>query len=192
VSSQYRSKITEKIRALIREDKLVALVNNAAVQIIKPMEHINVGDWDNSLNVNVVAPFVLTQILLSDLEEGEGSVVNVASIHATLTKPGFICYATSKAALVGLTKSMAIELGPRVRVNAICPAAVATPMLLAGFEGKKKELDTLSNMHPLGRIADPYEVAKSALFLVSDSASFISGATLEVCGGISARLHDPL
>jgi NAD(P)-dependent dehydrogenase (short-subunit alcohol dehydrogenase family) len=87
---------------------------------------------------------------------------------------------------------MAVDLGPRVRINAISPAATATPMLLAGFEGKSAELDELAKKHPLERIAQPWEVAKTALFLASPDAAFISGATLNIDGGIGGRLHDPV
>jgi NAD(P)-dependent dehydrogenase (short-subunit alcohol dehydrogenase family) len=118
-------------------------------------------------------------------------VVNVASIHALSTKPRFVTYATSKAALVGLTRAMAIDLGPKLRVNAICPAATATQMLLSGFGKSTDKLAELSAKHPLGRIATAEEVAQAALFLASEAASFISGVTLNVDGSIGARLHDP-
>ncbi|NEO77621.1 MAG: SDR family oxidoreductase [Moorea sp. SIO4G3] len=188
----YCSEIVEQVRSHLQSRGLTTLINNAAVQILKPTNQLTVEDWHQTLDVNLVAPFVLTQALLPELEQAVGSVVNIASIHASLTKPGFVCYATSKAALVGLTKSMAVDLNQKVRVNAICPAAVATPMLMAGFEGKKEEFEKLSQMHPLGRIAEPAEVAKVALFLSLPEASFISGATLSVDGGIGGRLHDPL
>jgi NAD(P)-dependent dehydrogenase (short-subunit alcohol dehydrogenase family) len=126
------------------------------------------------------------------LEKAKGSVVNIASIHAVATKPGFVCYATSKAALVGMTRALAVDLGPRVRINAINPAATATPMLLAGFEGKAKQFEELSKMHPLERIAQPWEVAKTAIYLASDDASFITGSVLHIDGGIGGRLHDPV
>jgi NAD(P)-dependent dehydrogenase (short-subunit alcohol dehydrogenase family) len=190
--STERAKVIDSIRNYLENGELRVLVNNAAVQILKPTEKLTVEDWHRTLNINLVAPFVLTQALLSELEQAKGSVVNIASIHATATKPDFVCYATSKAALVGLTKSMAIDLGSRVRVNAICPAAVATPMLMAGFEGKEELFKQLSAMHPLESIAQPEEVAQVALFLASPQASFITGASISVDGGISSRLHDPV
>ena len=136
--------------------------------------------------------FLLIQGLLPELQQVEGSVVNIASIHATNTKPEFVCYATSKTALIGLTRSLAIDLGNKVRINAICPAATATPMLMAGFKGKGGEFQQLSQMHPLERIAQPEEVARVGLFLASPQASFITGASLKVDGGIGVRLHDPV
>lgn len=190
-SSDYREAIDREIKKNIGAYKLLLLINNAAVQILKPTEEITLKDWSTTLNVNLAAPFLLSQSLLPQLEAARGSIINMASIHATLTKPGFVCYATSKAALVGLTRSLAVDLGPRVRVNAICPAAVATPMLSAGFKGKEKEFAELSRMHPIGRIATPDEVAQAALFLASAQASFVTGMSFNIDGGIGTRLHDP-
>ena len=170
---------------------LNVLVNNAAVQILNRTEMVSVQDWRDTLDVNVLAPFLLAQALLPYLEMAGGSVVNMGSVHATATKPGFVCYATSKAALIGLTRALAVDLGGRVRVNAINPAAVATSMLLQGFKGKDAQLSALAGMHPLGRIAEPAEIAQAVLFLASPNAAFITGAAFDVDGGILSRLHDP-
>lgn len=191
VDAQYRRETTNKLIGELDEAELHALVNNAAVQILGRSDELTTEAWQRTLNVNVLAPFLLAQALLPRLEAGHGSVVNISSIHATLTKPGFVAYATSKAALVGLTRSMAVDLGARVRVNAICPAAIATPMLLDGFKQSASALGALAGMHPLGRIGTPDEVANAALFLASPEARFISGAVLDVDGGIGGRLHDP-
>jgi NAD(P)-dependent dehydrogenase (short-subunit alcohol dehydrogenase family) len=191
-NEKYRTEILDKIFQLLEDDGLSALINNAAVQILNPTEQITVEDWHTTLDVNLIAPFILVQNLMPSLEKAQGNVLNISSVHATNTKPGFITYATSKTALVGLTRAMAVDLGPRVRVNALAPAATATPMLLAGFDGKFELFQQLSNMHPLGRIALPEEIAKVALFLTSPAAGFITGAVIAVDGGISGRLHDPI
>lgn len=189
--TEYREQVIQTIRGHLPGVGLHGLINNAAVQIVKSTDDLTVEDWHTTLDVNLLAPFFLTQALLPELERASGSVVNVASIHAQLTKPGFVCYATSKAALVGLTKSMAVDLGPRVRVNAICPAAVETPMLLAGFEGQQQSLQDLAHHHPIQRIAHPMEIAEAAGFLISGKSSFMTGEVLNICGGIAGRLHDP-
>lgn len=187
-----RQRVVAETRSLTGEAGLTVLVNNAATQILNRTDDIRISDWDETIETNLIAPFLLIQSLLPELECANGSVVNVASVHATATKPGFVCYATSKAALVGLTRSLAVDLGPRVRVNAINPAATATPMLLAGFEGKKEQFRELAHMHPMERIAEPSEVAQTAVFLASERASFITGACFSIDGGIGARLHDPV
>jgi NAD(P)-dependent dehydrogenase (short-subunit alcohol dehydrogenase family) len=143
------------------------------------------------MNVNLSAPFFLIQAFLPRLAASNGSVINVASVHAKLTKPGFIAYATSKAALVGLTRAMAVEIGSRVRVNAIAPAAIATPMLGAGFADAPHKLELLRAFHPVGAIGLPSQVADLAVYLTSNSSRFINGSVVEVDGGIGARLHDP-
>lgn len=170
---------------------LTALINNAAVQVLNRTERVSVQDWRDTVDVNVFAPFLLTQALLPYLEKAGGSVVNIGSVHAMATKPGFVCYATSKAALVGLTRALAVDLGGRIRVNAINPAAVATPMLRHGFEGRDAQFSILGGMHPVGRIAEPAEIAQAVLFLASRNAAFITGAAFDVDGGILSRLHDP-
>jgi NAD(P)-dependent dehydrogenase (short-subunit alcohol dehydrogenase family) len=186
-----RADFLRELREELGGDGLHALVNNAAVQIVQPAEALRVEDWHLSLDTNVVAPFLLIRELLPELRRARGSVVNISSVHARLTKPGFACYATSKAALNGLTRSLAVELGGQVRINAVNPAATATPMLREGFEGREQAFEELAGMHPVGRVAEPAEVARAALFLASDDASFMNGATLDVDGGIGARLHDP-
>jgi len=189
---EYRSTADAHLRDAIAGRSVAALINNAAVQIFKPTAALTAEDWSNTLNVNLLAPFLLTQALLKELEAAGGAVVNISSIHATQTKPEFVAYATSKAALNGLTRSLAVDLGGRVRINAICPAAIATPMLAEGFAGREAVLDQLGQMHPVGRIGEPREVAALALFLTSDAARFITGAEIALDGGIRARLHDPV
>jgi len=190
--SDYLRRSLRTIRTAIGKRPLHALVNNAAVQIVKRVEALNAADWRATLDVNLLAPFLLTRELLSLLERNAGSVVNIGSIHAKLTKPKFTSYASSKAGLEGLTKSLAVELGGRIRVNAISPAAVSTSMLRAGFRGKSSLLRKLENAHPVKRIARPEEIASAARYLASDQAGFITGSVMEVHGGIGARLHDPL
>jgi len=189
---RYRSEAVAQLRDAIGNEGLRVLVNNAAVQRLDAFDRLAPDDIRDTLDVNVSAPLLLAQGLLPALERGTGSIVNVGSVHAVATKPGFVAYSTSKAALVGLTRALAVDLGGRVRVNAIQPAATATPMLQAGFAGREDALGDLQRMHPIGRIAEPREVAAAAVFLASDAASFITGATLNVDGGISARLHDPV
>lgn len=191
-SPDYRSNANRRLRDAVGGRKIAALVNNAAIQIVKPVESLTADDWTSTLHVNLLAPFLLTQSFLKDLEVAAGAVVNIASIHATLTKPEFVAYATSKAAFVGMTRSMAVELGKRVRVNAICPAAIDTDMLRAGFEGKEHEFRLLEKAHPTGSIGTPDDVAKLAVFLASSNSPFLTGGVYSVDGAIGSRLHDPV
>ncbi|WP_346290806.1 SDR family oxidoreductase [Sphaerothrix gracilis] len=190
-NSEYRKKIFAQVRSHLVANPIKVLINNAAIQILKPATALTLDDWNATLNVNLLAPFLLIQAFLSSLTNNKGSIVNIASVHTRLTKPEFACYATSKAALAGLTRSLSVEISDRVRINAIAPAAVATPMLLAGFHDRAEALEQLSKMHPIGHIATPQEVAQAALFLASDQANFITGTMLDLHGGIGNRLYDP-
>lgn len=187
----YAQQFSEKLEALIAGGRLRALINNAAVQHLGSVEEITRSEWASTLEVNVSAPFFLMQMLLNQLEKTNGSVVNIGSIHASLTKPRFSAYATSKAALRGLTQAAAVELGARVRVNLIEPAAIATDMLKAGFDGNPDGFAALGACHPVGHIGTPEEVARLAVQMVDGDLKFLNGAIIRLDGGIGARLHDP-
>ncbi len=179
------------VRDWLGDDGLTVLVNNAALQVLDPTDSVALSDWSASMDINVTAPFLLVQGLLSELETAKGSVVNIGSVHARATKPRFVSYATSKAALVGMTSALAVDLGGRVRVNAISPAAISTEMLIQGFESNREGLERLADFHPVKRIGNPEEVADLVIFLASDKAGFINGGNILVDGGILSRLHDP-
>lgn len=191
-STQERHELLSEISSWTKESGLDVLVNNAAVQVLAPAEELDSDSWQQSINVNLLAPFFLVQSLLPSLEEVGGSVVNVSSIHARVTKAGFMAYATTKAALSGMTRAMAVELGNRIRVNAVEPASIDTTMLRASFEGKEKSFQELGERHPLGRIGTPEEVASLVYSIAMGEFKFLHGACVDMSGGISARLHDVL
>ena len=188
-----REGLVGRINGILESEdaQLVGLINNAAVQILGNTETLSADAWHETLDTNLLAPFFLTQAFLKHLEEVGGSVVNVSSIHEKLTKADFLAYATSKAALSGMTRAMAVELGGRVRVNAISPAAIATPMLREGFKDNPEAYEQLGAAHPTQRIGKPEEVAKVARYLIEEAPLFLTGACLGLDGAISSRLHDP-
>ena len=188
----YQKQTLNTIKPLLSPEGLSVLVNNAAVQVLGGVDSLTVADWQRTLNVNLLAPFVLTQGLLQQLQLAKGCVINISSIHARLTKPNFVAYATSKAALSGMTRAMAVDVGPMVRVNAIEPAAIATDMLQAGFEGRPSEYAELERCHPQGRIGTPAEVAALAVSMASGDLRFLHGACVGLDGGIGGRLFDPV
>ena len=188
--NQYREKCINDIYDDCT-DGLDALINNAATQILAPMESLSFEDWQSTININLNSTFVLIQALLQKLRATQGSVINIASIHSKLTKPNFSAYATSKSGLVGLTKSLAVELGRQVRVNAICPAAINTPMLHASFVDNPHGLEELKKFHPNGNIGSISDIVNAALFMTDNRNSFLNGSILNLDGGISSRLHDP-
>lgn len=180
------------VRATAAGTELAVLVNNAATQVLASTANIGLPDWERSLRVNLTAPFLLTQTFLPELSAAKGTVINIGSVHAQATKPGFVTYATSKAAIHGLTRALAVDLGKRLRVVCVAPAAIATPMLREGFSAVPGAFDALSAAHPLGRIGEPAEVAAAAVQLAQETFLFSTGSVFWLDGGVLSRLHDPI
>ncbi len=170
--------------------ELFVLINNAAVQILSCLSEVKLEDWNQTLNVNLTGPLMLSQFFLNRLAKSKGSIINIASIHHQLTKKRFLAYATSKSALVGLTKALSVDLQGTVRVNAISPAAIDTQMLRDGFNNDENKVRMLNELHPSQRIGKPQEVSQLALLLAENMLGFINGANLNIDGGISNVLKD--
>jgi len=184
-------KLSNQITKYLKGKTLKVLINNAAVQILNDIENTELVDFKRTLDVNLTAPFLLSKMFYPYLKKSTGSIINIGSIHAKQTKPKFISYATSKAALKGLTQSMAVDFGRHVRVNIIQPAAIYTEMLIDGFKNNSKGLKQLENYHPSGFIGEPQDIAKLALFLCKPESKFINGSSIDIDGAIGVRLHDP-
>ena len=191
LDEDHAGRVFDSIRGMLGRAGLKVLINNAAVQILGATDSLSREDWQATLNVNLLAPFIWSQALLPELEQAAGSIINLSSIHAKLTKRGFLAYATSKAALSGMTRAMAVDVGDRVRVNAIEPAAIATNMLKSGFKDREDLFQKLEQYHPTLRIGRPHEVARLALALCDGSLGFLHGACITLDGGIGSRLFDP-
>jgi NAD(P)-dependent dehydrogenase (short-subunit alcohol dehydrogenase family) len=192
IDESYAEAVFTEVRECLHTNKLEVLINNAAVQILAKTDELSRNDWQDTLNVNLLAPFFWAQALLPQLEAAQGSVINISSIHARLTKKNFVAYATSKAALSGMTRAMAVDLGPRVRINAIEPAAIETEMLKAGFASKPELYNSLQECHPAQRIGSPAEVARLAVLLADKNIDFVHGACIRIDGGIGNVLMDPI
>jgi NAD(P)-dependent dehydrogenase (short-subunit alcohol dehydrogenase family) len=177
--------------------RLDTLVNMAAIQICKPAVQMSVEEWDQTMAVNVRAAFLFSKGAHPLLRESRGSIVNVSSVHAGATSSDIACYAASKGALVALTRALAIEFAcDQIRVNAISPGAVDTPMLRAGLTrghlaGASVEdlIASLGKKTVMGRVGRPEEIAQSILFVADDDrSSFMTGQVLVIDGGATARL----
>jgi NAD(P)-dependent dehydrogenase (short-subunit alcohol dehydrogenase family) len=188
----YADALISEAMQYIGEQGLNVLVNNAAIQILGGVEDITRHEWKRSFDVNLTAPFLLSQAFLAALEKASGSVINISSIHARLTKKNFVAYATTKSALSGLTRSMAVDLGNRIRVNAIEPAAIDTPMLASGFSERSEVVKDLAACHPQQRIGTSEEIAALALAIAENRFGFMHGACVALDGAISNLLFDPL
>lgn len=170
-----------------------AVVHNAAIQPLAGAGDTPDESFMEALRVNVVAANALVSETRASLARNGGSVVVVSSVHAYATTAGINAYATSKAALEGWVRSAAIDLAPAVRVNAVRPGAIDTPKLREGFarwgphvaDERRAVLETRT---PLGRVGEAAEVASAVFFLSGPEAGFITGSTLVVDGGATARL----
>ena len=178
-------------------DSLDALVNNAAVQVAKPIMETTVEEWDAVMASNLRSVFLGVKLAYPLLKAKGGAVVNVSSVHAIQTSANIAAYAASKGGLLALTRAMAIEFAPdNIRVNAILPGAVDTPMLRAGLgrghagHGDVQErLDNLARKTVSGKVGKPEEIAHAIYFLAdNEQSSFMTGQALVVDGGATARL----
>lgn len=177
---------------------LDALVNNAALQVAKPLIETTVEEWDAVMAANLRSVFLAVKLAYPLLKSGNGSaVVNVSSVHAVQTSANIAAYAASKGGLLALTRAMAIEFAPdNIRVNAILPGAVDTPMLRAGLSrghvgsgDMQERLDNLAKKTVSGKIGTPEEIAKAIYFLAdNEQSSFMTGQAMIVDGGATARL----
>lgn len=176
--------------------QLWALINNAAAEIGKAFEEVTLDDWNTMMEVNLRGTFLLTQAALPLFGAEGGTIVNLGSIQAGHAFPESSVYACTKAALVALTRNLALELGPRrIRVNCICPGYIDTRLWQAHLDHSRNPglLDTATAaLHPLGRRGTPADVAEAVMFVASDEAAFVNGAELIVDGGLTVRAHWPV
>ncbi len=176
---------------------LDCLVNNAGQQIAKPLIETSVEEWDAVMQSNLRSVFLAARLAYPLLAKHGGSIVNVSSVHAIQTSANIAAYAASKGGMLALTRAMAIEFAPNnIRVNAILPGAVDTPMLRAGL-GRghaghgdvTQRLENLARRTVNGRIGTPVEIARAIYFLAdAEQSSFMTGQAMVVDGGATARL----
>lgn len=163
------------------------LVNNAGVGFMALLQDLSDEAWDRTLDINLRAAMRLSRLAVPFMRaRGGGSIINVASLAAVMGGPKYAAYSASKAGLCGLTRALAGELGREgIRVNAILPGAIATEMFATEVDAHQKAW--LETMTPLGRVGQPDEIARMALFLASSEASFVTGQSIAVDGGVMMR-----
>ncbi|WP_438279320.1 SDR family NAD(P)-dependent oxidoreductase [Pseudomonas alabamensis] len=164
--------------------KIDVLVNNAGINRRGALLALSEDDWHNSFAVNVDSMFHLCRAVLpSMIEAGSGAIVNTASQWGLHPAPGHIAYNVTKAAVAAFTQNLARDYAPHnIRVNAVCPGEIHTPMLEAGVLRSGRTIADLDRMVPLGRIGKPEEVAALVAFLASDEAAFMCGSLVEITG----------
>jgi NAD(P)-dependent dehydrogenase (short-subunit alcohol dehydrogenase family) len=191
VAAQAEAAVTEAVRKLGRLD---VLYNNAGVNSSGSVADATEEDWDRCFAVNVKGTFLFSRAAVPHLARaGGGAIVNQGSVAALVGIANFAAYCAAKGAIVALSRSMAIDLAPqRIRVNAICPGTVFTPlmepMLRARGDGDLEAgLAKTTVKYPIGRLGTPEEIARVALFLASDEASFLTGSVVTADGGMTAQ-----
>lgn len=170
-----------------------SLVVSAGIQDYGTALSTTDEQWERVLGVNLKGAWNAARAAIPFMQEARGgTIVNVSSVQALATQPNVFAYTVSKHALIGLTRSLAIDFASQnIRANAVCPGSVDTPMLRwAAAQDKNPEsvIDACNQMHPLGRIATPLEVAEVIAFLLHENSSFVTGAVWTVDGGLMAQL----
>jgi NAD(P)-dependent dehydrogenase (short-subunit alcohol dehydrogenase family) len=161
----------------------------AGIDMEKPLAELGDEDWDRAIAINLTGPMLVSRAALSPLRKNGGTIVVVASAAGLRPLPGRSAYCAAKAGAIMFAKTLAIELAAdRIRVNAVCPGAVDTPLFRSSWETKSNPLDGFAEIearYALQRIAEPREIADAVLWLTSDESSYVTGTAIAVDGGRS-------
>jgi NAD(P)-dependent dehydrogenase (short-subunit alcohol dehydrogenase family) len=189
VEAQIQALIERTIGAFGRID---VLCNNAGIERYRRPEEYTLDDWNDISETNLRGAFLCTKYAHPFLKERCGCIIHISSVQAFANEGRISAYAATKAGLLGLTRSMALDFASEgIRVNAICPGAIQTGMMEAFLDREadpEEAVQTLGRSIPLGRVGQPADIARVAYFLASPAASYMTGATLIVDGGLLTRL----
>lgn len=187
--------VASAVNAVAHEfGRIDILCNSAAVPTQGTVLETAPDQWRQTLGVNLDGPYLCSREVIPHMLEGDGgSIVNIASVQGLASLPDSAAYVASKGGLIALTRAMAVDHSPQIRVNCIAPGSVRTPMLLRGAtqlnpDDPEQVIAEWGRAHPMGRVVEPEEVAEAAVFLASDRSSMITGECVVVDGGLLARL----
>jgi NAD(P)-dependent dehydrogenase (short-subunit alcohol dehydrogenase family) len=178
-------------RTIKQFGRIDILINNAGIYLEKRIEETTEDEWDQVININLKGVFLCSKAVYPHFKnQGSGTIVNMSSDSGISGNPSEAAYCASKGGVTNLTRAMALDYAKEnIRVNAICPAVINTPMLQKEVdmqEDKEAYLKEMDELHPIGRVGRPEEVAFAVLMVASDEASFITGANIPVDGGFTA------
>ena len=189
--------LPESVQTLVAQtletfSQVHVLLNNAAIQVNKTVEDTTVEEWNREINVNLGGVFLCSKFFLPHLRRTRGCIINMSSVNGFFVEPRCAGYCATKAAIIGLTKAMAIDHGKEgIRVNCICPGYIDAGLAWGYFEAQPDPAAARAaagKLHALWRIGRPEEVARVAVFLASDEASFMTGSAVVVDGGFGSGL----
>jgi NAD(P)-dependent dehydrogenase (short-subunit alcohol dehydrogenase family) len=184
-----RNLVAETLRVF---SKVNVLFNNAAIQVNKTLEDTTVDEWNREIAVNLGGVFLCSKFFMPHLRATKGAIVNMSSVNAFFVEPTCAGYCATKAAIIGLTKAMAIDHGKEgIRVNCICPGYIDAGLAEGYFQAQADPAAARASagkLHALWRIGRPEEVGRVAVFLASDDASFVTGSAYVVDGGFGSGL----
>jgi meso-butanediol dehydrogenase/(S,S)-butanediol dehydrogenase/diacetyl reductase len=181
--------------ALQRFGKIDGLVNNAGIRASGRVHEISLADWQKSLGVNLTSAYLCSRFVLPDmLKRRQGSIVNLSSVSGVAGDYGMAAYNAAKGGVTNLTRAMALDYArDGIRVNAVCPGSILTPMLEGAAReiGYEEGMRRFNEAYPPGHIGEPLDIANLILFLLSDEAKFVNGANVLADGGITAHTGQP-
>jgi 3-oxoacyl-[acyl-carrier protein] reductase len=181
-----RKSLKSFLSFIARLERLDVCINNAGINIIKPVDEVSETELDRLTDIDYRAPYLISQAAARVMKRGGcgGWILNVASIWGVITKPGRSLYSAAKAGLVGMTRALATDLAPdRILVNSISPGFTLTDLTRQSLSDE--EIHALSSQIPLGRMAEPEEIARVAAFLCSPQNTYITGQNIVVDGGFT-------
>lgn len=188
----------EQVKAMVQKTldqygRIDILVNNAGIGVYKNVLDTSSEDWDRCLSINLKGQFLCSKYVIPHMQAlGKGAIVNISSVHSFQTVNGVAPYAASKGGITALTRNMAIDYGPAIRVNSIAPGWVLTPLIQSifdSYEDPAEQQRQVEHRQVMKRIGVPEDIGYAVAFLVSDEASFITGTQLFVDGGLTAQLE---
>jgi len=169
------------------------LVNNAGIQRYGTVTETSGEDWELVMNVNLKSLFLCSKYAIPFmLQKKKGVIINMASVQAFVSQPKVAAYTTAKTAILGLTRSIAVDYSPYIRCVAVCPGTIDTPMLRDSFAlspDPNEVLQECIDMHLVKRIGTPDEVAELVMYLADDKASFITGQAIRIDGGLGITIQ---
>lgn len=182
--------VRSSIRASLKKfDSVYGLINNAVFAIFKPMSELTLEEWNRAIGTNLTGTFLCSKFLTPYLKESKGCIINMCSTRAFQSEPNTESYSASKGGIYALTHSMAISLGPDIRVNCISPGWIDVSAVKKRSKAKQEKLTREDHaQHPAGRVGTPLDIARMALFLLDPANSFITGQNFIVDGGMTRKM----